>query len=689
MTTKPRTRKFQAETRKLLDLMIHSVYSRKDVFLRELISNASDAIDKARFLALTDPALMDAGEDFKIKLVPDAAAGTLTVQDNGIGMDEDDVVANLGTIARSGSAEFLAGLAAGEAPGAGADLIGQFGVGFYSVFMVADKVTVVSQKHGADHAVRWESTGGESYTIERLPPRARGTAVTVHLKREAETRSGDEEDALAGKPPAEAFTEPWTLRRIVKEHSDFIAFPIVMDAEREEAEKDEGGQPKPEGAVRRRVEEETLNSMRPLWTRPKDEVADDEHREFYQHLTHDWNAPFEVIHAHVEGRHEYTALLYVPGRAPVDLYTREHRRGLQLYAKRVFIMDECRELMPEHLRFVRGLVDSPDLPLNISREMVQQDRLILTIRRHLTRRVLDGLRHRLESDRGAYEAFWAQFGPVVKEGFHYEPDQAEALRDLVLFRSTAGDGWTTLGEYVERMRDGQDAIYFLIGERVDLLRHAPQLEAFRAQGVEVLLLTDPVDEIMTLQLGDYADRPLKSVARGEIDLAAIRPKAAVEEGADGAADGITGNAAEAGADAAVATPGSPDAAGPAPESLKPLLEHFRSVLDADVEAVRVSKRLTDSAVCLVSTEGGLSPQLEQMMRAMGQEVPHQKRVLEVNPKHPLIHRAYAIHQVNPADGRLRDLAEMLFDQALLAEGAPIRNPARFAQRVAEMMAKAI
>lgn len=703
MTAKPRTRKFQAETRKLLDLMIHSVYSRKDVFLRELISNASDAIDKVRFLALTDPALADEAQDFKIKLIPDAAAGTLAVQDNGIGMDEEDVTRNLGTIARSGSAEFLAGLRAEAAAadnvaangdggsdditgtaGDGAadtDLIGQFGVGFYSVFMVADKVVVESQKHGADHAVRWVSTGGESYTIETLPPRARGTTVTLHLKREADPHAG-EDDAFGLEAPAEAFTDTWTLRRIVKQHSDFIAFPIVMDAEREEREdgagedqagagEDADGAEGAKSGPRTRTVEETINSMRPLWTRARDEVSEDEYHEFYRHITHDWQDPFEVIHAHIEGMHEYTTLMYIPGRAPVDLYTREHRRGLQLYAKRVFIMEECRELLPEYLRFVRGLVDSPDLPLNISREMVQQDRLILTIRKHLTRRLLDALRQRLESDRAAYEGFWAEFGPVVKEGFHYEPAQADTLKALVLFRSTAGEGWTTLAEYAARMPEGQDAVYYLTGESRELARNAPQIEAFRAKGIEVLLLTDAVDEIVALQLGDYEGNPLTSVSRGEIDLAGVKASGEGEASADG-------------------DEGAADAdGGPVPEALGPLLGDMQTFLADDIESVRVSKRLTDSAVCVVSPEGGLSPQIEQMMRAMGQDLPRQKRVLEVNPKHPLITRLYAIHQVNPDDPRLREGAEMLLDQALLAEGAAIKNPARFAQRVAELMAKAM
>lgn len=678
MSTKPRTRKFQAHTPKLLDLMIHSVYSRKDVFLRELISNASDAIDKLRFQALTDDSLRDVDLQPKIKLTADEGAGTLTVHDNGIGMTEDEVVENLGTIARSGSAAFAEAAAAAEGGAPNADLIGQFGVGFYSVFMVADEAIVVTQKHGADHAVRWRSTGGETYTVERIPPRERGTSITLKLKHEVDEAAPDD-DPYGDEAPAKAFTQTWTLRKIVKEHSDFIAYPIVVDVPREEAVKDDDGKPVPGAEPRRWTEEETLNSMRPLWTRRKDEITAEEYDEFYHHITHDWNDPFEVIHAHIEGVHEYTALMYVPGQAPLDLYAREHRRGLQLYAKRVFIMEECRELMPEHLRFVRGLVDSPDLPLNISREMVQQDRLIAAFRRQLGRRVLDALKARMERDRDAYEAFWTHFGAVLKEGFHYEPAHADMLRSLLLYRSTAGSGWTTLAEYIERMPEGQSDIYYLAGDSVARLHDAPQIEAFRSRGVEVLLMTDAVDEIVAVQIGDVDGKRLKDVARGEIDVSDIGAKPG-----DGADAGAGGEAA------AIETPGgAPAHAGPAPENLRPMLDHLQSLLADDVEAVRVSKRLTDSAVCLVSPEGGMTPQIEQMMRAMGQAVPKQKRVLEVNPGHALIHRLYAIHQVNPTDPRLREFAEMLLDQALLAEGAPVQHPARFAQRVADLMAKAM
>ncbi|MCB0217616.1 MAG: molecular chaperone HtpG [Chloroflexi bacterium] len=663
MSSRARSRKFQAQTEKLLDMMIHSVYSQKEVFLRELISNASDAIDKVRFLALTDRSLADSAGEYRIELLADPVAGTLTIRDNGIGMSEQEAIDNLGTIARSGSAAFQAAASERDpelerdapSPEAVADggLIGQFGVGFYSVFMVADKVTVISQKHGEDHAVKWISTGGEQYMVQRLPVRERGTTVTLQLKREAGRPAEDDEDDVAERSPAEAFTDPATLRRVVKQHSDFIAFPIVLLA------------PDAEGDGEARTPE-TLNSMRPLWTRRPKEIERADYDEFYRHITRDWHDPFEVLHLHVEGMREYTALLYLPSGAPLDLYTREHRRGLQLYARRVFIMEECRDLMPEYLRFVRGLVDSPDIPLNISREMVQQDRLIASIRKQLTRRVLAALKDRLAGEREAYEAWWSEFGPVLKEGFHYEPVQAPRLQELLLFRSTAQEGWTSLAEYIARMPEAQQAIYYVTGESLELLRDSPQLEAFRARDVEVLLLPDPVDELMVAQLGEVEGKALRSAARGDVDPSEL------PGGADAAQRVLTPEA-----DGGAATP----------DELGPLLGRLQQVLDETIESVRVSHRLTDSAVCLVAPEGSLSPQLEQMMRAMGQALPEQKRILEVNAGHPLLQRMYARYSVNPEDPQLRDYAEMLLDQALLAEGAPLKNPARFARRVAEVMAK--
>ena len=670
---RPSTRKFRAETQKLLDMMIHSVYAQREVFLRELISNASDAIDKARFRALTDDRL-DTDQTWEIRLIPDAEAGTLTVRDNGIGMSYDEVVDQIGTIARSGSESFAAEAAAGEeALGEAADpeLIGRFGVGFYSAFMAADRVELRTYKPGEEQAVRWASTGGETYTIRReTPPESgHGTTITLHLKPWA--RGHDEgEEASTGSPPMD-FANPEILRQVVKRHSDYVAFPIVVE------------QPGEGDAAER---SETVNSMQPPWARRKEEISEEEHADFYRHLAHDWEAPLTHVHVRAEGMHEYRALLYVPSRAPMDLFMRDARRGLQLFARRVMIMEECPELMPEYLRFVRGVVESPDVPLSLSRETVQQDRLIGVIRRHLVRKVLDELGRLRDERREDYERFWSEFGPALKEGFHVDPTRHDALRGLLLARSTEAEGWTTLDEYVGRMRAGQQDIWWLAGDQVERLRDAPQLEAFRAKGVEVLLLTEPADEIVMTLLGEHGEFRLRSAAHDELDLSAIGPKPKAEGAEDGGAP--TGDGEDTGEEADGAD-SADEGDGPGEETLKPFLERLSEGLGDDVEAVRPSSRLTESAACLVATEGAVSPQLEQLMRAMGQAMPEQKRVLEVNAKHPLLRAMLRRFLADAADPRLDDYADMLYDQALLAEGQPPRDPAAFARRVASVMARSL
>lgn len=638
----PREHRFQAETGSLLEMMIHHLYTRREVFLRELISNASDAIDRQRLLALTSPA--PEAEDYRIRLIPDAEAGTLVLEDNGIGMSEAEVVENLGTIARSGTAATRAGAAeAGLDP---AGLIGQFGVGFYSVFMVADEVVVTTRRADEAQGVEWRSSGGDGFQVRPAPDLPRGTRISLRLRRDAPEPASDdaEADALADlRPAAQAFTDPELLRRVVKRHSDFIAFPILLVLP-----DDQGG-----------LREEQVNSTRPLWTRRPAEVSAEDYQEFYHHLTHDWSEPYAVIHQHVEGLREYTALLFIPSRRPADLDTREHRRGLQLYARRVFIMDECRELMPEYLRFVRGLVDSPDLPLNVSRESIQEDRLLMAMRRQLTRRVLAELGERLEADRAAYEGFWEAFGPVLKEGFHYEPAQAPRLRDICLFRSTH-DGWSTLAEIGTRRVDGQKAIYYLAGERLDALRRSPQLESLRRRGVEVLLLADPVDEVVIARLGEIDGLPLVSVAQGELDLAGL--------------------------------PEPEQPAGSEPPSaalMAPLLERLTEQLGERVSAVRASSRLTDSAVCLVDEEGAPSAQLLHILKAMGQEPPAPRRILEVNTAHPLLQRMQLRAQVSPDDPLLAEYGPLLYDLAALAEGAAPADGAELAERLTSIMTRAM
>ncbi len=643
---KAKEHRFQAETARLLDMMIHHLYARREVFLRELISNASDAIDRQRILDLAEGG--GSAEGYRIRLLPDAEAGVLVVEDDGIGMSEEEVVANLGTIARSGTAA-ARGSEADHASEAG--LIGQFGVGFYSVFMVADEVRVTTRRADQAEGVEWRSEGGEGFTVRRLPDLPRGTRVWLRLRRDApppEAGQADEAQPADERSAAEAFTDPATLRAIVKRHSDFIASPILLTL------PEEGGGQK----------EEQLNSGRPLWTRRPAEVSAADYQEFYQHLAHDWSPPFATIHQHVEGIREYTALLFLPGRRPLDLDRREHRRGLQLHARRVMIMEECRELMPEYLRFVRGLVDSPDLPLNVSRESIQEDRLLQAMRRQLARRVLAELAERLAADREAYERFWEAFGPVLKEGFHYEPAQAPRLKELCLFRTTSGPGWSTLAEIEGRRAAGQEALYYLSGERLEALRAAPQLEALRRRGLEALLLTDPVDQVLIAQLGQDEGQPWQSLAGGDLEL----PPAPAAEGEPGA-DAATSDLSAA--------------------TLAPLIEVLAAQLGDRVASVRPSRRLAESAVCLVDEAGAPSAQVLQILRAMGQELPEPKRVLELNGEHPLIQRLLLRAQVSPQDPVLADYAGLLLELAQVAEGGLPSDGAALAARMAEVMAKAM
>lgn len=606
------TLEFQAEARQLLQLMVHSIYSNKDIFLRELVSNASDALDKRRLAGLTDDRLR-AADDLHIAIEADKDARTLTVRDNGIGMSRDDVVGLIGTIARSGTAETLRRMKESEQP---AELIGQFGVGFYSVFMVADKVTLTTRKAGEENGVRWESDGGGTYTIETAEDVPEGTAVTVHL------RPADEEDALHD------YVDPWKIREIVKRYSDFIAFPIRMG-------------------------DDTLNSMKALWARPRSEVGDEEYREFYRHISHDWTDPLETIRMRAEGTFEYEALLFLPARAPHDLFQRDARHGIQLYVKRVFIMDDTRELLPSHLRFVKGVVDAADLSLNISREILQQDRHIQLIRRRLAKKVLSTVRDLMTNDADKYHTFWGEFGSVVKEGLLDPAEDHEAILDVASFASTAGDGTTSLADYVARMKDGQDKIYFMTGESRAQVENSPHLEAFKAKGYEVLLLTDPVDEIWAESGRAYDGKEFRSVARGAVDLPVEEEVPEEKAGA-----------------------------------YAPLLGWLGETLD-DVKDVRLTTRLTSSPACLVSDADGISPTLEKMYKAMGQELPPVKRILELNPEHPLVDGLRAAHEQRAADPELTETAELLYGTALLAEGGELADPARFARLLADRLARTI
>jgi molecular chaperone HtpG len=605
MTTE--TLEFQAEARQLLQLMVHSLYSNKDVFLRELVANASDALDKRRLAGLTDGGLR--ADELRIDIEADKDARTVTVRDNGIGMSRDGVVELIGTIARSGTAETLRRLRENKEP---ANLIGQFGVGFYSVFMVAEKVVLLTREAGGDSGTRWESDGGGTYTLQSVEDAPVGTSVTVHL------RPADEEDGLHD------YTEKWKIQEIVKRYSDFVAHPITMDGE-------------------------TLNSMKALWARPQAEVEDEEYREFYRHISHDWTGPLETIRLRAEGTFEYEALLFLPERAPHDLFQRDARRGLQLYVKRVFIMDDSRELLPDHLRFVKGVVDAADLSLNVSREILQQDRQIQMIRRRLTKKVHATIKDLMRKDAEKYKAFWREFGTAVKEGLLADADDRKAVLEFASFATTAGDEPTTLADYVTRMKDGQDKIYFLTGESRAQIEHSPHMEAFTAQGYEVLLLTDPVDDVWVDVVREYDGKELQSIARGTHDLPADEKVSEEKSGA-----------------------------------YAPLLTWLNETLD-DVADVRLTTRLTSSPACLVSDAGGLTPTLEKMYRAMGQDVPAVKRTLELNPEHPLVDGLQAAYTHRPDDPSLAVTAELLYGTALLAEGGDLPDPAGFAKLLADRL----
>jgi molecular chaperone HtpG len=609
------TLEFQAEARQLLQLMVHSIYSNKDIFLRELISNASDALDKLRLAALQDGLEADTA-DLHIELIADKDARTLTVRDNGIGMTRDEVVELIGTIAKSGTAELLRKLKETDADSK--ELIGQFGVGFYSTFMVADRVTLVSRKAGTDHGTRWESAGEGTYTIETVEDAPVGTAVTVHL------RPADEEDALYD------YADQWKIKSIVKRYSDFISFPIRMG-------------------------DETLNSMKALWARPRSEVSEDEYKEFYRHISHDWTDPLEIINLKAEGTFEYEALLFIPSRAPHDLFQRDGRRGLQLYVKRVFIADDSRELIPDYLRFVKGVVDAADLSLNISREILQQDRHIQMIRRRLVKKVLSTVKDMMTAAPEKYATFWREFGRAVKEGLLGDADNRKAILDIATFGTTHGSEPTTLAAYVERMKEGQDEIYFMTGESRAQVENSPHMEAFQAQGYEVLLLTDPVDEIWVEAVPDYDGKKLQSIARGTVDLPAQNDDDKDRDGGD----------------------------------FEPLLAFLKGTLEEQVKEVRLSHRLTTSPACLVSDADDITPTLEKMYRAMGQEMPHVKRILELNPAHPLVTGLRTAYEQRADDPALPETAELLYGTALLAEGGDLDNPARFAKLLADRLARTV
>ena len=656
---KPQQFEFQAETRQLLDIVIHSLYSNKEIFLRELISNASDALDRLRFEALTTPELMDAGDMLEIRLETDSGARTLTIADNGIGMSRDEVISNIGTIAKSGTRELIEKIkeskSAGPAEGGPVDssieqLIGQFGVGFYSAFMVADKVTLVTRRAGEEKATRWESAGDGRYTLDDDHRFMRGTTIMLELK-PVDTDHGIDD-----------YTDFHTLERIVKRHSDFVAYPVTCKHQREENEKDADGNDTP-GKTRTVVEEKTLNSMKPIWTRPSSEVEDSEYAEFYKHISHDWNEPLDTLSLRAEGRIEYRALLFLPEKAPFDLYFRDQQYGLQLYIRRVLVMDRCEDLLPPYLRFVRGVVDSDDLPINISREMVQQDRLIQQMRKWLTRKVLDHLKTMESADRDKYLKLWGEFGRVLKEGVGFDFDNKDRIVPLLYFQSSADpEKLTSLAQYVERMKSDQEEIYYLTGETRAAVESSPHLEAFQEKGYEVLYLVDPVDEFAIQGVTEFQDKKVKSVGKGTVELGSEEEKKQAEEELK-----------------------------EKKEAYKDLLESLQKALDVYVKEVRLSSRLTTSPVCLVAGEHDMSPQMERMMRqteglgGMGA----QKRIMELNPKHEILAKLQEKFGADPKDSALDDYAHLLLGYAFLAEGSDLPDPARFNKLVGELMVKGL
>ena len=619
---------FQAEVKQLLDLMIHSLYSNKEIFLRELVSNASDACDKLRFETLTNKDLFENDADLKIRVSFDKAARTITIADNGIGMSREEVIANIGTIARSGTREFFKNLSGEQAKDA--NLIGQFGVGFYSSFIIADKVTLTTRRAGlpAEAGVRWESDGGGEFTLEAVEQAGRGTEVTLHL------REGEDE-MLSGMQ----------LRSVIRKYSDHIVLPIAMKKEIWDKDKSE---------YRVTDEDETVNQANALWARAKSDITQEQYDEFYKHVAHDMEAPLCHAHARVEGNKEYTQLLYIPAKAPFDLWDREHRRGIKLYVRRVFIMDDAEQLMPNYLRFVRGVIDSADLPLNVSREILQQSKDIDAIRSGSVRRVLGMLEDLAENHQDKFATFWQEFGRVFKEGIGEDFANRERIAKLLRFASTLTDSEAqevTFADYISRMKEGQDKIYYVTADTFAAAKNSPHLEVFRKKGIEVLLLAERIDEWMVGSLHEFEGKSLQSVAKGELDLGKLADEAEKKE-----------QEKESG-------------------EHKDFVEKIQKALGERVKEVRVTLRLTDSPACLVADQHELGANLERLLKAAGQKVPSTKPILEINPRHPLVQRL----KYETDEQRFGDWSHVLFDQALLSEGGQLEDPATFVKRLNQLL----
>jgi molecular chaperone HtpG len=633
MTTQAESYEFQVETRQLLQLMINSIYSDKDLFLRELVSNASDALDKLRLERFHDDTLDVDTSDLHIRIDLDAEARTLTIADNGIGMSRDEVVDLIGKIANSGTAEFVRQLKEAQREQEETqteELIGRFGVGFYSSFMVADRVTLITRRAGQSEATQWESAGEATYTLQALDDAPQGTSITLHLK------PADPEDRLFD------YTDPRKVREIVTRYSDFITWPIRMAPLAAPEEEDV-------------PEFETVNSRKALWTRPASEVTDEEYAEFYRRISHDWNDPLETIRLNIEGTLQYQALLFLPERATANLFSPDAKHGVQLYVNRVFVMDDAEELLPGYLRFVKGVVDSQDLALNVSREILQQDRQIEAMRKRLTKRVIQAVKGLATNEPEKYAKFWGEFGRVLKEGLLQDFANRDAILEVCSFETTAQEEPTSLKGYVERMQEGQDKIYFLTGDSRPGLESSPYMEAFKAKGLEVLLLTDPIDEVWVDGMPEFDGKQFQSIAKGEIDLDESDEAEREEK----------------------------------KEQFSGLLTWMGEVLTKDVKEVRLSHRLTTSPACVVSDQNDATPQLVNLYKAMGQAIPQERRILELNPTHPLVVGLRTAHEARPEDARLAETAELVHGMALLAEGTQPDDPARFVQLLATQLGESL
>lgn len=620
---KKKTRKFKAEVAQVLSLVINSLYSNKEIFLRELVSNASDALDKLQFEALTDSDLLAGDTELKIRIVPDPEAGTITVWDNGIGMSEEELITHLGTVAHSGSKAFMEALAE-KAEGDDVNIIGQFGVGFYSAYLVADRVEVISRRAGSTDAFKWSSDAQEKFTVEPAERDSRGTSVVLHLR-------DDQEE----------YVQPYRLRQLVKQYSDFVGHPIEMPRMSHEDEDAEA-----------ETQFEQVNQAGALWMRRPEDIEVEQYEELYAHISGDWEPPMAQTHFKVEGMQQFTGLLYIPSRPPFDLFNPDAKHGVRLFVKRVFIMDDAQALVPRWLRFVRGIVDSDDLPLNVSRELLQDSRLVRVMRKQVVKKVLDLLAEIADERPEDYAAFWDNFGEVLKEGLHFDPQHSDKLAPLLRFTSSNSTEPTSLAAYVERMPDEQESIFYALGASRELLESSPHLESLKKRGFEVLYLTDSIDQWAIEALDAFDGKPLVDAIQGELDL-----------------DDDTSDEETAEKKAA----------------LEPLTDRFKEVLAEEVSEVRISKRLADSPACLVVPEGGVASHIERMLRAQNRDMPAQKRILEINPDHELIK---AVGRLNDTqDDKVGEWVELIYDQALLAEGSPIKDPGVFARRLTDLMSE--